>query len=253
MDFVYAPPPPPPSSSSRPRSYANTNNKSVNLRQPGRTRLPFNDDPLPNALLDLPTHLPNDIPDSSAEETNSSNEIRHQVEQTADEIDDDRPNTDSAAPVCIPGTSITLQTDEDIAKWIDERKRNWPTRKNIELKQQQKQQEKKRPLESTGNEKSKKQKSVCKFFQQHKHCKFGNKCKNLHESGSVTPTSKHHYTRTINGIPVLIPKLYSNRQDSALFKNLVQRDQYEHENSTILEFIQYMDKKGLINHDVMKK
>jgi ribosome assembly protein 1 len=219
-------------------------------------RLPFNDSPLPNALLDLPTHLPNDIPNSNTRETDSSNEIEQTVEQpveqATDEADDERPNIESAEPVCIPGTSITLQTEEDIAKWIEERKKNWPTRKNVELKKQQKQQEKKRPLENPGNDRPKKQRTVCKFFQQHKHCKFGNKCKNVHESGPTIPSSKHHYTRSINGIPVLIPKLYSNRQDSALFKNLVQRDQYEHENTTILDFIRYMDKNGQINHDVMK-
>lgn len=32
-------------------------------------------------------------------------------------------------PVFIEGTGITLETDEDIAKWIAERKAKWPSAK----------------------------------------------------------------------------------------------------------------------------
>lgn len=37
----------------------------------------------------------------------------------------------------IQGTNISLDTEEDIAKWIEERKRKWPGQKNKELKLQQ--------------------------------------------------------------------------------------------------------------------
>lgn len=39
----------------------------------------------------------------------------------------------------IPGTGITLETEEDIQKWIAERRRNYPTNKRILEKRKQKQ------------------------------------------------------------------------------------------------------------------
>lgn len=36
----------------------------------------------------------------------------------------------------IQGTNVSLETEEDIAKWIAERKRKWPGKKNDELRQQ---------------------------------------------------------------------------------------------------------------------
>lgn len=34
----------------------------------------------------------------------------------------------------IQGTNVKLETEEDIAKWIAERKRKWPSARNMELK-----------------------------------------------------------------------------------------------------------------------
>lgn len=45
------------------------------------------------------------------------------------------PHDHSPRPA-IPGTSIVLETDEDIARWIAERKARWPTSSRIAQKVQ---------------------------------------------------------------------------------------------------------------------
>jgi len=56
-----------------------------------------------------------------------------------------------------------------------------------------------------------------------------------------------------------VPKLYSNRTEntatskSSLFKHLITQDQIKNENSLVIDFIKYLDDKGLIDHNVMKK
>lgn len=278
MDFNYGPPPPPPSKSTN-NKYNSSKTNSLNFRkfsnyqnsllEPNKMK-PYHDSP--NNFLDLPTHLPNE--DAPVIESSTIDE----------EIDTEEPQVehDDSKPIYIPGTSITLQTEEDIAKWIEERKKKWPTKKNIELKQLQMQkdhslnQQKQKQIQTQQQElhetdddpendrkrkssekfdlgNNKKPKVICKFYKQNRHCKFGNKCKNLHESIMEENHSKSHYTKVINDVSVLIPKLYTNRQGTGLFKNLVQRDQSENENSLILDFIQFLDQKRLINHNVKVK
>ncbi|KAI5953275.1 hypothetical protein KGF54_002646 [Candida jiufengensis] len=244
-------------------------------------------------LDDLPTYLPNEEPSEKdkkvdipkppqfnefkAEEPQSSNSInsQHQINNKPTKIN---------KPVRISGTNITLQTEEDIAKWIEERKKNWPTKSNMEKKQQLKEEKRrkfqenqtrsinnnqsKRKLEDSnepeGNS-NKKGKNLCRHFQQFKKCKFGNKCKNIHEiSNDPNPIAQNfkndltHTKRKLNGITILIPKLYSNRTEntptsnSSLFKHLITQDRSINENQVVIDFIKYLDDKGMINHDVMK-
>lgn len=223
-------------------------------------------------IFDLPTHLPNEAP---KELNNTPNEILINQPNQIDEEENDEEESQAKAngPICIPGTTITLQTDEDIAKWIEERKKNWPSNKNIErkkqeadIKKQQKQELKKRKQENdtSGQPTVKKPKNICRFYQMNKKCKFGNKCKNLHEDpkneNPVTQSFNEltHYRKFVNGIPVLIPKLYANRTENTLvkklvlFKHLITRDQEVNENEKVLEFIKFLNEKGLIDHDVMK-
>lgn len=185
-------------------------------------------------LADLPTHLPNSIlPKPQCENVHAGESRSTDVtEKTSEE----GPNI-QGEPIFIEGTNITLQTEEDIAKWIEERRKNWPTRKNIELKK--KQQEQKQPAAP------KPQKAqVCKFFARSGKCKFGNKCRNLHEAAGSGPTT------TINGLQIAIPQRYKKEMPTgSLYKNLVQRDLYEHENNVILDFLQYLSDKNLIDKD----
>lgn len=148
-------------------------------------------------------------------------------------------------PVFIEGTNITLQTEEDIAAWIAERKKNWPTRRNIERKLAMKagQQElaaKKPPAK--GMEPPKK--GLCKFFAKNNRCKFGARCKHLHEPPKSTTAT------VINGIEVSIPKRYKDSAEKgSLFTKLVQRDLYANENDFVLSFLQYLNSKHMIDAD----
>ncbi|KAI5966072.1 hypothetical protein CANMA_003318 [Candida margitis] len=236
-------------------------------------------------LFDLPTHLPNETPESSTTEVNPELQpaITNKGVQDVQETPiNDSPGSSSNATkkaVAIPGTNITLQTEEDIAKWIEERKKNWPTKANVERKQQLKEAKRKlhqqntrskRPLDGNGTqENNKRSKTICRFFQQYGKCKYGNNCKNIHEIPNAHDdpnpiatkfqNSLTHYKRKLNGVTILVPKLYSNRTEntttskSSLFKHLISQDQIKNENSLVIDFIRYLDDKGMINHDVMKE
>ncbi|CUM67952.1 uncharacterized protein PRCAT00005665001 [Priceomyces carsonii] len=220
---------------------------------------------------DLPTHMPiSSSLDGSLQakladhdEREEHKELRIEqniVEEKSEEVEQKSHLEINRVPnetLYIPGTSISLQTEEDIAKWIEERKRRWPTRKNIEQKEKMKREQeiqtpnysKRHNIESPLPENQKKQKSVCKYFQQHRTCRFGKRCKNLHEflsnSSELSTSSKGI---SINGIRTSIPQRFKNDvNDKSLFRKLVQRDQFENENSLILDFIQFLDSKGFIN------
>ncbi|EGW31499.1 uncharacterized protein SPAPADRAFT_154739 [Spathaspora passalidarum NRRL Y-27907] len=210
-------------------------------------------------MFDLPTHLPNELPTHLPNQPTHTEPVQEPTEDILDEEQQAKPNPNE--PIYIPGTNITLQTEEDIAKWIEERKKKWPSKQVVAKKLEQKQSEiqqkedRKRPAESK-EAPGKRTKAVCRFYQQNKKCKFGNKCKNLHviEANPLAGHELTHYKRTVNGIPVLIPKLYSNRthntpSKSSLFKHLISRDQSV-ENDQIIEFIKFLDKQGLIDHNV---
>lgn len=226
-------------------------------------------------LFDLPTHLPNEAhnqPETKSEITPSNQVVVEKVDvDDYEEEEEEELQAKSNGPICIPGTSITLQTEEDIAKWIEERKKNWPTNKNIERKKQeleskkqQQQQQKRKQQDESSQQSSKKSKNICRFYQMNKKCKFGNKCKNLHEDPknenpiTLSFNELTHYRKFVNGIPVLIPKLYANRTENTLvkklvlFKHLITRDQEVNENEKVLEFIKYLNEKGFIDHNVMK-
>lgn len=209
MDFSYAPPPP-------------SKGKRKQLPGAGQKKQKTED------FFDLPTHLPN-----------TGSHVQKTV-QSEDLLEEERHlgSGGSKEPIFIEGTSITLQTEEDIAKWIAERRKNWPTKKNIELKA-------KRELERKAPEPEKTPaKQVCKFYAKSKKCKFGAKCRNVHEAASNNSASK-----MINGILVAVPKRYKKEMQvsSSLYKNLMQRDHYEHENNLIIDFLQYLENNKLID------
>ncbi|WEJ97375.1 hypothetical protein PSN45_004926 [Yamadazyma tenuis] len=157
----------------------------------------------------------------------------------------------SASPIYIPGTTIKLETDEDIQKWIAERRKNWPSTKNLERKQQEKHSDKKRKLQeepSTSSPTTKKPRQICRFYQNNKSCRFGDNCKNMHESETDF--------KMINNMKVKVPKSFENNyyvkenasENMSLYKMLVKKDQFELENDKFIEFLYYLDKKGLIKH-----
>ncbi|CAI5758597.1 unnamed protein product [Candida verbasci] len=217
-------------------------------------------------LFDLPTHLPGETPTSLPKEEPELEPIPQDqtIEETNEEGQSQSQSQSPTKSIFIPGTSIKLETEEDVAKWIEERKKNWPTSKNIALKLKENEEKKKRKLEDTNSIK-KRPKVICKFYQQFRKCKYGSKCRNVHQlSNEPNPIAlifndQTHYRKFINGIPILIPKLYSNRVENtnvnkcSLFKHLVAQDQMINENKLVIEFIQYLNDKGLINEDIMKE
>lgn len=127
---------------------------------------------------------------------------------------------------------------------------------------------------SNSNNSNKRARRICHFYQQHKKCKFGTKCKNVHEqnlsgklnnttgpssSGTTIPTSSASVIKMVNNFPVNIPQRFksefynSDPNSGTLFKMLVQKDQYEHENETILKFIEFLDSRNLIDHNITPK
>lgn len=199
---------------------------SYNRKRPGA------DDILPSRkqpsldFSDLPTHLPNTQPTEAA--------------PTAPDAGPSPPQKQSSKPeepIFIEGTNITLQTDEDIANWIAERKKNWPSRNNIKAKLSQ------QPPPPPPADPAAPKKTVCKFFGMNKRCKFGAKCKNSHDSSS---------NRTvINGLPVVLPQRYKKElpEKESLFTKLVQRDLYKNENNIVLDFLLYLDSNGSIDRN----
>lgn len=262
MNFAYGPPPPPPP---KKQERGNSENRK-NIQLKNETRVGPEDSSNSEiqdmgVLGDLPTHLPNS---AEAHSVGDSKEEFSEDEEMILKKQYQETRTKPKEPVFIPGTSITLETEEDINKWIEERKKKWPSRRNIEEKEKLRQTQetgtpKKRQNESTGNQNTKKPKNICKFYQNNKRCKFGNKCKNVHELASTGVNKPSQNVKTINNIPVAIPQrfkneMYINEKDSGahplLFKMLVQKDHFENENSKVLEFIQFLNEKGLIDHNV---
>lgn len=192
-------------------------------------------------FLGLPTHLPNDEPEVINEQDNSVS-VDHIPAPV--ENDEPTPTTGEEKPIPIPGTDIVLETEEDIQRWIAERKKNWPSKLNI----QRKQESKKRKIEE--EKPVKRPKQLCRFYQNNKSCKFGNNCKNIHEPENLY--------KMINNLKVSVPKSFENNyyvkenasDKMSLYKMLVKKDQFELENGKFIDFLYYMDKKGIINHDL---
>ncbi|EMG47226.1 hypothetical protein G210_2474 [Candida maltosa Xu316] len=80
-------------------------------------------------IFDLPTHLPNESPSIPPPKPSTDSVVEETIED-----DDEEQRAKTSGPVVIQGTNITLQTEEDIAKWIEERKKNWPSKTNVDRK-----------------------------------------------------------------------------------------------------------------------
>lgn len=196
----------------------------------------------------LPTHLPNTTPAIIPIQNEEVKEIVSSDLPAQSAVTDSEENgnsTISSASMCIPGTSIKLETDEDIAKWIEDRKRNWPTKRNIEERKSR--QPPTAPEASTPA--NKKPRNLCRYFQQHGRCRFGKNCKNVHENAGDTGRSAALLpnVKTINNFSVSIPQRFKNNSTQpSLFKKLVQKDHYENENEEVLDFIMYLQRQNCI-------
>ncbi|KAK9251637.1 nuclear fragile X mental retardation-interacting protein 1-domain-containing protein [Lipomyces tetrasporus] len=176
----------------------------------------------------------------------------HNVAEEEDDVDEEatlgsrRTMSTSTAVVTIPGTAISLQTEEDIVKWISERKKNWPTAKRIELKQEELQrkkaeEEEPRKVKEKLQEEQSKQKNeelskrnICKFFAKTGRCNRGSTCAFSHERSANAFIATKKYKRFVK--PQKMP----------LFKRLVQND-WDKENGKVLDFISYLVDIGVVS------
>ncbi|KAK9387794.1 hypothetical protein V1515DRAFT_569240 [Lipomyces mesembrius] len=158
-------------------------------------------------------------------------------------------STSAAMVTTIPGTTISLQTEEDIAKWISERKQKWPTERRIQEKELEIQRkaveyDEARKAKEKLREKKKKEEdnifakhNICKFFAKTGRCNRGCKCPFSHErpanTSSTALTAKKY-------------KRYNKPQKMPLFKRLVQND-WDKENEKILDFISYLVDIGVVS------
>jgi hypothetical protein len=84
-----------------------------------------------------------------------------------------------------PVMNLSLESPEEIAKWIEERKKRYPTDENIKKKQEEAESQKKRKAEDAPIEKKK----PCKYFRQGK-CRRGDQCTFLHQQKSEQRLTK---------------------------------------------------------------
>lgn len=150
--------------------------------------------------------------------------------------------------VVVPGTRISLNTQEEIEAWINERKKKWPTTARVEAKEQEKarqaaerkakyeaekkaREEQNQELAENGRELGdgkRRQAAVCKFYARNKKCSNGDRCKFLHQPGnSGKPASSVSY------------KLYEAPTKMPLYKMLVRND-LDQENGPVIDFIRYL-------------
>ncbi|AOA61277.1 hypothetical protein PP7435_CHR1-1512 [Komagataella phaffii CBS 7435] len=199
-------------------------------------------------LADLPTHLPNEDSQEHLDEI----ELRKESEAVKDTPGDDNlvedgvdsnsvdPSADPGKPIPIPGTSIVLQTEEDIQKWIEERKKNWPTRKRMLEKEES---SKQHSTSSADSPPKKKNPGICRFYATTGKCRNGNKCKFVHGP----PNLPNHRAVVLGGITVQVPKRFSPSLNRGKLNNmLVEDEHFKKENDQILDFITKLFTENII-------
>lgn len=178
--------------------------------------------------------------------------------------------------VAIQGTNIIFENDEDIQKWIEERKKNWPTNKRVEEKKEELEKAKKiienftskkqnQPREeSQGTPKSR----VCSFWLKNRRCKNGKNCKFSHEvtdktqgrgtgrnqTQSKSPFTKslpNHKMKLVHGIPTQIPQRFTplSNKGKSLHSLLIEGEQFKEENMKLINLFEKMVRFGIIKQD----
>ncbi|KAK7204697.1 nuclear fragile X mental retardation-interacting protein 1-domain-containing protein [Myxozyma melibiosi] len=198
-----------------------------------------------------PTHI---NPSSTASQFPSSYD-----DFAADEDDDGGEEKPASKQiVAIPGTSITLQTEADIAKWIAERKARWPTASRVEEKEKEREKARQLQLEQQNlqgedqqlqdhqgisESTTAKRQPICKFFASTGHCKRGDQCKFLHEQRPATDNKR--VATAADGLRTKRYKRFEAPRKMPLFKRLVQND-WDKENEKILDFIAFLAERGIV-------
>lgn len=172
----------------------------------------------------LPTHTPGvrgvalvqGYSDSEESEGSGRGEGDRQGEGDSGESDDEPPV--ASQPIPIPGTSIVLETEEDIARWIEERKKNWPSRKRMAEKAQA---EEARTEPAASPLPKKKAPAPCLHFLRTGKCRYGTKCTRSHDSlGNSLPARYGLKRQRLFQLLVHRDNHHANAQALALIKLL---------------------------------
>lgn len=206
-------------------------------------------------------------------------------EDDGKDSDDDNFTDDEAdwnKEVSIQGTNIVFENEEDIQKWIEERKKNWPTKKRVEEKNDEIEKSKKIIENLSNNSNNTKTKSgssnirICKFWMKNGKCKSGKNCKFSHDAteiakakDSIKPNNKpknnaftnkplpNHKVKLIHGIPIQIPQRFTplTNNGKSLHNLLVEGDQLKQENMELIELFEKMVRYKIINQnwDTLKR
>ncbi|VEU23800.1 DEKNAAC105014 [Brettanomyces naardenensis] len=299
-DFIYAPPPPPPSSGDRPRNgWRGTGRKRSGVwpdqadekrHKVGQVRDIHNDDvddddddsysPPPGSPSNSKSSEIELFPGMSIDLTGGKEKKLLGVDEAREE---DRnvarreptrqsstiyPDSDEEVDlgekiVSIQGTNIVLESEEDIQKWIEERRKKWPTEKRIREREKQKEKEQKIMTRLSGRSDQTVESGsvrVCKFWQSTGRCRNGSKCKFLHgakgakngNSGSqFVRHLPHHKVKIIHGVPVQIPQRFSPmvNKGKSLNSLLLESEHLKDENLTLLDVFEKLVKSGVVDSD----
>lgn len=203
----------------------------------------------------------------------SKSKLDNDDEEDEDDFEDEEANANPSRLIIVPGTSITLNTQQEIEEWIAERRLKWPTKARVEIKQKlledlrqertaasssqidsnnnnNKQtttelNEDDTPDEPTSNDSAttttkKANPRICKYFAKNGRCLNGNRCSYLHQTGDNTNNTNNPFaTQKVYKRFEAVPKL-------PLFQMLVRNDM-ENENRKILGFIEYLYLQGKLN------
>ncbi|KAH3670519.1 hypothetical protein OGAPHI_001034 [Ogataea philodendri] len=163
------------------------------------------------------------------------------ITDSADESDDEKEI--AAKTVAIAGTNIVLETEEDIQKWIEERRKNWPTTKRVEEKQASSAQQSVKVPAPQGNRR------VCKFWQRSRNCRNGAKCKFLHETGPARPQQlPNHAVKQIEGLNVQVPRRFTPLvHKGKSLHNLVAESTMMDENNLLLQVFRKLADNNLLD------
>lgn len=204
-------------------------------------------------------------------------------DQDDDEIDkDDDDLLDDDKTIAIQGTNIVFENEEDIQKWIEERKKNWPTNKRVEEKHKEIEKAKKimENLNGTAGEKggASSNVKVCNFFMKTGRCKNGQNCRYSHDpqdienhkarnqsnataaanlntkgkaTGFTTKALPNHKVKIMHGLPTQIPQRFvplSNKGKS-LHNLMIEGSQLTKENIEVVNLFEKLQKFGVISSD----
>ncbi|KAG0672811.1 hypothetical protein C6P42_003116 [Pichia californica] len=202
-------------------------------------------------------------------------EVNEQINKEKSSDEDDLLLDDEAdweKKVAIQGTNIVFENDEDIQKWIEERKKNWPTNKRVEDKRKEIENAKKivenLNNQNATNDGSKSKVKMCNFWVKNGRCKNGKKCKYSHDMTNYSKPAdnnnnknrsntistrplKNHKVKLIHGIPVQIPSRFIPLQNEgkSLHKLMVEGEQFQKENVQLLGLFSKMVKYGIVKND----